>query len=98
MAIAMPKITFMPENCTFEVPQGVTVLAIAKLHQIDMRSDCEFGYCGTDPIRVLQGLENLSPPVDDEAENLQFNKFPKNVRMACSAKILGDVVVEKFNL
>ncbi len=94
----MPKITFMPDNTTFEVKEGLSVLAVAKLHSIDMRSDCEFGYCGTDPIRVLAGPENLSPPVDDELENLVFNKFPKDVRMACSAKILGDVVVEKFNL
>ena len=94
----MPKITFMPENLTFEVKEGLCVLAVAKLHNIDMRSDCEFGYCGTDPIRVLAGAQNLSAPVDDELENLTFNKFPKDVRMACSAKILGDVVVEKFNL
>ncbi len=88
----------MPDNKTFEVKEGLSVLAVAKLYNIDMRSDCEFGYCGTDPIRVLSGAENLSAPVDDEAENLIFNKFPKDVRMACSAKILGDVVVEKFNL
>ena len=94
----MPKITFMPDNVTFEVPKEISILGVAKLHGIDMRSDCEFGYCGTDPVRVLEGAENLSPPVDDELENLTFNKFPKNVRMACSAKILGDVVVEKFNL
>ncbi len=94
----MPKITFMPENLTFEVPEGLSVLAVAKLHQIYMRSDCEFGYCGTDPVRVLMGAENLSAPVDDELENITFNKFPKDVRMACSAKIHGDVVVEMFNL
>ena len=93
----MPKITFMPDNISFEVAPGLSILAVAKAHRIDMRSDCEFGYCGTDPMRVLSGLENLSPPVEDELENLTFNKFPKNVRMACSAKILGDVVVEKFN-
>ena len=94
----MPKITFMPDDVTFDVKEGLSVLATAKLHNIELRSDCEFGYCGTDPIRVLKGLENLSAPVDDELENLTFNKFPKDVRMACSAKIHGDVVVEKFNL
>ena len=94
----MPKITFMPDNVAFDVKEGISILAVAKLHRIDIRSDCEFGYCGTDPMRILQGQENLSAPVDDELENLTFNKFPKDVRMACSAKILGDVVVEKFNL
>jgi ferredoxin len=94
----MPKITFMPDNKTYDVKEGLSVLAVAKLYEIDMRSDCEFGYCGTDPIRVLEGIENLSAPVDDELENLKFNKFPQGIRMACSAKILGDVIVEKFNL
>ncbi len=92
--MSQPKLTFQGQ--TIEVEPGTTILEALHTLGQDVRSDCEFGNCGTDPVVVLSGMENLSKPVDDEEWNLKFNKFPDNVRMACVTQITGDVEVELF--
>ncbi|HET6372857.1 MAG TPA: 2Fe-2S iron-sulfur cluster binding domain-containing protein [Candidatus Polarisedimenticolia bacterium] len=93
----MPQITFLPEGITVAVPAGTTILQAARSVKIELRTDCEFGWCGTDPFIIRSGLENLSEVEEDERENIRMNHFPKNVRMACVARILGDIVVERYN-
>jgi ferredoxin len=95
--MSLPRVTFMPENLTTEVETGATVLSAARLLKMEVLTDCEFGWCGTDPFVILSGLENLSAPEEDERENIRMNHFPANVRMACVARVLGDVVVQRFN-
>ncbi len=80
-----------------QVEEGTTILAAAKTARIEVRTDCEFGWCGTDPFVIVSGLENLSAPEEDERDNINMNHFPPNVRMACVARIMGDVVVEPYN-
>lgn len=93
----MPRITFLPEGITRTVPEGTTILEAARGAGLEILTDCEFGWCGTDPFTIISGVENLAQPEQDERENIQMNHFPPNVRMACVAKIMGDVVVERFN-
>lgn len=92
---AHPKVTF--EGKTIEVRPGTTLLHAIRSMGTELRSDCEFGYCGTDPVVILKGMENLSPMTDDESWNVKFNKFPDNVRMACVTQVFGNVEVELFN-
>jgi ferredoxin len=93
----MPHITFQPQGITATVRKGTTILEAAKSLRIEVGTDCEFGWCGTDPFVILSGIENLSEPEEDERENIRMNHFPPNVRMACVARVHGDIVVEKFN-
>jgi len=93
----MPHITFLPEGVTATVRKGTTILRAARELNLEIRTDCEFGWCGTDPFVIVSGIENLSAPEEDERENIRMNHFPPNVRMACVARILGDIVVEKYN-
>jgi len=93
----MPLISFLPEGVTMTVEPGTTILAAAKAARIEVRTDCEFGWCGTDPFVVVSGMENLSAPEEDERDNIRLNHFPPNVRMACVTRILGDIVVERYN-
>jgi len=93
----MPLITFLPEGVTMTVEPGTTILAAAKAARIEVRTDCEFGWCGTDPFVVVSGMENLSAPEEDERDNIRLNHFPPNVRMACVTRVLGDIVVERYN-
>ena len=90
-----PKLTF--KGKTYAVEPGTTILRALTQHGVDLRSDCEFGYCGTDAIVIVRGMENLSVPIGDEVGNLEFNKFPMNVRMACVTRIFGDVEIDLFN-
>jgi ferredoxin len=93
----LPKITFLPEGITRTVDRGTTILEAARGANLDVITDCEFGWCGTDPFVIISGQENLLEPEEDETENIRMNHFPPNVRMACVAVIMGDIVVERFN-
>ena len=93
----MPRITFLPDNITITVDRGTTILQAAREAQLEVITDCEFGWCGTDPFVIFSGQENLSEPEEDEQENIQMNHFPPNVRMACVTAIHGDIVVERYN-
>ena len=93
----MPHLTLKPEGITITVRKGTTLLTAIRNLKLEIRTDCEFGWCGTDPFVILSGIENLSEPEDDERENIRMNHFPPNVRMACVARILGDIVVERYN-
>ncbi len=93
----MPKITFLPENVTFEVSAGTTILEAAELNGYPLPSSCRMGRCITDLVRVVSGMENLSLPDPDEADTLSIVDEP-NGRLACVTRILkGEVVVERLN-
>lgn len=94
----MPRVTFESLGLSVDVDPGATILDAAKKANVPLNSDCHFGWCGSDPIVLLEGEEKTSPPDDDEAENLAFNHFPKGVRMACVTKVFGDIRVRLFNL
>ena len=93
----MPRVTFLPQGLIVTVNDGTTILEASRIVRLEVRTDCEFGWCGTDPFVVVSGLENLSEPEEDERENIRMNHFPPNVRMACVARVMGDVVVEPYN-
>lgn len=94
----MPWVVFEGFGLSVEVDPGTTILEAAQKAQVPLQPDCRFGWCGSDPIVLLEGEENVSPPEDDEAENLAFNRFPNGVRMACVTKVYGDIKVRLFNL
>ena len=52
--------------------------------------------CGTCRVRVLAGMENLSPLTVDERELREDfpDRFGPDERLACQCRPLGDVVVE----
>lgn len=52
-----------------------------------IESGCRMGVCGADPVAVHEGLENLSPPDDDECNTLARLGHADNTRMACKARI-----------
>ncbi len=90
----MPKITFMPQGQTFEVPRGTTILHAAVRNGIQLRHDCTEAICGTDRVKILSGKENLSEVIDNEELTLEMLNAGADERLGCVAKIDGDVVVE----
>ncbi len=93
----MPTLTLEPGGYHFEAAEGETILSVLRRSGFELRTDCEFGYCGTDPVIVMSGMASLSAPEDDEIDNLTHNKFPQDVRMACVARLNADVTIRLFN-
>jgi pSer/pThr/pTyr-binding forkhead associated (FHA) protein/thioredoxin reductase len=82
------------KSCTFT--KGQTLCDIAEKHGVKLVAECHAGICGSDPVKVLSGQENLNPPGAEEAGTLDDICSLKagEYRLACMAKPTGPVEVE----
>jgi len=84
------------KTCPIEKRQ--TIYEVAKKFGITLKVDCGEGTCGSDPIRIISGGENLKAANDTEKSTLveKNNLTPGECRLACVAKYSGNgpVVVE----
>jgi|APGre2960657505_1045072.scaffolds.fasta_scaffold145312_2 2Fe-2S ferredoxin len=90
----MPKVTIKTDNKTIEVTQGYAMIDLCEDHDTSILFGCRDGACGACMIRVLEGVENLSPIRDDERDFLETMAAEPNERLACQCKVLGDVKIE----
>jgi thioredoxin reductase/ferredoxin/pSer/pThr/pTyr-binding forkhead associated (FHA) protein len=76
--------------------RGQTICDIAEKNGIKIKADCHEGNCGSDPIRILSGAENLNEVGGIEQTTLEEknNLKPGEYRLACMVKPKGPVVVE----
>jgi nitrite reductase (NADH) large subunit len=72
---------------------GESLLTIAESNGVRLESGCRMGMCGADPVRILEGTENLSPCMGTERATLERLDAGEGCRMACMAKVLGPVTV-----
>ena len=88
-----PAVTFLPDERCIAVSPGTSLLDVAESDDRAVEAGCRMGMCGSDPIAVLDGLDDLSPVGDAEATTLRRLGAGGHVRLACSAKVLGQVRV-----
>jgi NAD(P)H-nitrite reductase large subunit/ferredoxin len=86
------EVRFAP-GPTVLVSPGESLLRVAQANQVPLESGCRMGLCGADPVRVIAGGENLSPPSAAERATLQRLGLPLACRMACTARVRGSVTV-----
>ncbi len=86
-----PTIKFEPVDVRVSVESGTTVLEVAEANSLDIEAGCRMGVCGADPITVLEGMANLSPADADELSTIERLGLGENTRMACCARVKGDV-------
>lgn len=96
----MPKVTVRPLDIEFEAPEGETIMGAAQALGYYWPTTCGGdGRCTTCACLVLSGIERLSPRGRSESRVLSDERGPsvleQPVRLACQARIYGDVVVEK---
>ncbi|MCW5845450.1 MAG: FAD-dependent oxidoreductase [Caldilinea sp.] len=90
---ATPVVTVAPDGQQIAVQKNRTLLEICEQHNLPIESGCRMGLCGADPVCVLKGMENLSKVGDDERTTLERLGMAPNTRMACMARVRGDVEV-----
>ena len=90
------KVTFLPFNKTVEAEKGMNLLEIALKNGIDLEHNCGGNCaCSTCHVIIREGMEYLSPMQIDEEDQLdEADGLTLSSRLACQAKISGDVVVE----
>jgi nitrite reductase (NADH) large subunit len=73
---------------------GDKLLDIAEASQVPMESGCRMGMCGSDPVRIVEGEENLSAMRSAERRTLERLSLGTGCRMACVTRVQGPVVVD----
>ena len=90
-------VSFRPAGTTVRVAPGETICEAAERAGIEINAECHSGICGSDPIRILEGAENLAGgPGDQERETLEelCELEPGPCRLACLVRATGPVEVE----
>jgi nitrite reductase (NADH) large subunit len=88
-----PEVTVVPERRRLAVDPGTTLLDVIERSGLPIEAGCRMGMCGSDPICVEEGEENLSPVGDAERTTLQRLGLENGHRMACCARVLGPVAL-----
>lgn len=85
----MPKVRFLSSEGDLEVdvPEGGPLVDVCDEHEAPVPFSCRSASCGTCRIDVLEGLDELEPPSDEEADVLRLFADPPTRRLACSARL-----------
>jgi ferredoxin len=86
----MPRVLFVNESVAVDAAEGSTLLAVALSRGVPIGHSCGGeGSCSTCRVAVLAGGENLSPININEVAYC----LGPDERLACQAKLKGDVTV-----
>jgi NADPH-dependent 2,4-dienoyl-CoA reductase/sulfur reductase-like enzyme/ferredoxin len=87
------EVTFLPDGRRIGAERDATVLELAERCGLALESGCRMGICGADPVAIVEGLDHVAPPGDDERATLARLGHGPNTRMACCARVRGPVTV-----
>ncbi len=83
---------FRPSDQRVRVPQGTTLLDAARVAGLPVARACGgAGLCGRCGLRILSG--RVSVESAEEARAKRANRVDPELRLACLARLEGDVVV-----
>ena len=92
-----PSVTFAGLGKTCSALPGQTICEVAEANGVPLNAECHAGICGSDPVRILAGLQNLVSGADDEETDTLADLCDLEAgecRLACRAVIKGPVTVE----
>jgi ferredoxin/thioredoxin reductase len=92
---AGPGVTFAGLGTTCPFQAGQTICEIAEANGVEIVAECHAGVCGSDPIRIEEGAENLNEMSAEERDALEdiCSLEPGSHRLACMARPSGPVSV-----
>lgn len=73
---------------------GERLIDICKRENLCIAFGCENGLCGTCLSHITKGVENLSPPNDEEKEMLELFMASEGDRLVCQCTLIKDRDVE----
>lgn len=88
------KVKFLPQNLEFEVKPGQSVLNVAHDNGVHIQSVCKgIPSCAECRVKVVEGVNNILPPMADELSLIGTAYFVDQRRLSCQMRCFGDVVV-----
>lgn len=91
------QVAFAGQSKLMGAAAGQTICDVAEANGVPINAECHSGICGSDPIRILSGRENLlDEPSAGERETLEdiCGLEPGDCRLACMVRFKGPVEVE----
>lgn len=90
-------VTFAGTGVSLPIAEGQTVCDLAEKNGVKIAAECHSGICGSDPIRILEGRDQLADePGPQEKETLEelceLEAGP--CRLACMVRVKGPVKIE----
>ncbi len=68
------------------IASGKTLLDAIEEAELPIMSGCRMGMCGSDPVVITEGMENLNPPDENELATLRRLGLEGKARLACCCK------------
>lgn len=85
----------MPQDIEVEVKPGQSVLKAAQDNEVHIQSVCKgIPSCAECRVKVLEGVNNVLPPMPEELELIGTAYFVDQSRLSCQMRCFGDVVVD----
>ena len=79
---------------SFAIDADRTLLEVLEKGGFAIPFGCRSGVCGADPVAVLDGQQNLSPPTPEEFATLKRLGLLGRARLACVCRVRGPVEVD----
>ena len=93
----MHKIEYDQEITIEEAQSQLSILEISNKNQIPHTQACNgHGRCSTCRVMILENPQNLSEPCEIESKMIQKKGFENNIRLACRAKVGGDIKIRRL--
>ncbi|MGB8652115.1 MAG: FAD-dependent oxidoreductase [Mycobacteriales bacterium] len=81
------EVRILPEGKAVPAEVGMSLLEVAEKDGQQIEAGCRMGVCGADPVAVLEGMDCLSGPEEEELTTLRRLGLASNTRMACCARL-----------
>jgi nitrite reductase (NADH) large subunit len=82
------EVLFHPDDRRVWMRPGATLVETAASAGVEIVTGCTRGMCGTDPVRVVAGGEQLNAPEDHERGTIErMGLAVGEFRLACSARL-----------
>ncbi len=83
----MATVIFAAEDKSIEVPDGSRLQDAIDQAEADIPFGCREGDCATCIIEVLDGMQNLGKPNENEVVTLMDDELERGIRLACQCRI-----------
>jgi len=76
------------------VSSGQTLLDALETNEMPIMSGCRMGMCGSDPVVVVEGHDNLDPPDQNELNTLRRLGLEGKARLACCCRPKAGITID----
>lgn len=96
--VKTPIVTYSGINQQVEFKDSdATLLDCSIINQIPHMHECGgSGQCTTCRVRILEGLQNITPRTRMEKETAQLRKWDPSIRLACQCYVKDDITIQRL--